>query len=110
MENPFEVIFEKLESIERLLKQYRGGDEITVTSKEVMSAKELADYLSISMSQLYKLTHKKEIPFYKPGGKHLYFKKSEIIEWVTKFKIKTDDALEEEAVNHMRKIGLSKFR
>jgi excisionase family DNA binding protein len=109
MENPFEVIFEKLESIERLLKQNKGGDEITVTSKEVMSAKELADYLSISMSQLYKLTHNREIPFYKPTGKHLYFKKSEIIEWVTKFRIKTDDELKEEAANRMRRIRRPKL-
>jgi excisionase family DNA binding protein len=109
MENPFEVIIEKLESIERLLKQNKGGDEIPVTSKEVMTAKELADYLSISMSQVYKLTHNREIPFYKPGGKHLYFKKSEINEWVTKFRIKTDYELEEEAVNHMRRIGRAKL-
>ncbi|WP_323757994.1 helix-turn-helix domain-containing protein [Roseivirga sp.] len=104
MENPFEVIIEKLESIERLLKQNKGGDEVTVTDKEIMNAIELADYLSISMSQLYKLTHNMEIPFYKPTGKHLYFKKSDIIEWVTKFRIKTDYELEQEAANHMRKI------
>lgn len=109
MENPFEIIIKKLESIESLL---RHGEVIeqAVATKELLSVDELSDYLSISKSFIYKMTSNREIPHYKPGGKFVYFKKSEIIEWVSKSRIKTEDEIEQEAENHLRKISRSKLR
>lgn len=109
MENPFEIIIKKLESIESLLVH---GEAIipVVSSKELLSVDELADYLSISKSFIYKLTSNREIPHYKPGGKFVYFKKSEIIEWVSKSRIKTEDEIELAAENHLLKIGRSRSK
>jgi len=70
------IILEKLEVIEKLLKQQN------LLQKEVLTSTESADYLDISESQLYKLTSTDAIPYYKPGGKKLYFRRSELDAWI----------------------------
>ncbi len=51
-------------------------------SKEILNAKEAAAFLSISLQQLYKLSANGTLPTYCPTGGRIYFKKSEIEEWV----------------------------
>ena len=43
-----------------------------------MTTKEASEYLSISLSSLYKLTSQCRIPHYSPGGKILYFLQSDL--------------------------------
>ncbi len=50
-------------------------------SKEVLNLTEACDFLRISKSQMYKLTSARRIPFYRPTGKLIYFKRSELIDW-----------------------------
>ncbi len=69
-------IYEKLERIERMLA------EQNLLQKEVLTTTESAEYLDISESQLYKLTSAEAIPYYKPGGKKLYFRRSELDAWI----------------------------
>lgn len=57
-------------------------ESLNLTTKEILTLDEAVAYLKISKSYLYKLTHRKEIPFYKPSGKLIYFKKSELDDWV----------------------------
>ncbi|MBR09479.1 MAG: DNA-binding protein [Rickettsiales bacterium] len=93
MENPFEVILERLDKIESLLEKLQS-DEIAVKNKEekFLSPQEAADFLGDALATLYGRTSKNEIPFYK-RGKKLYFKKSELIEWIEAGKCKTIDEL-----------------
>lgn len=60
-------------------------------ANELMNSKEVQEYLTISESQLYKLTSKKRIPHYCPTGKKLYFRRSELDQWVFASKVKTVD-------------------
>ena len=50
-------------------------------SNVFMRARQASQFLGCSKSKLYKLTMKKEIPFYKVGGT-LYFKESELISFI----------------------------
>lgn len=52
------------------------------TPSELMTFKQACEYLGLSQSYLYKLTSKKFIKHYKPRGKLIYFRKSEIDKWV----------------------------
>jgi len=61
--------------------------------KDLLNVKELAEYLKVSTSQIYKLTSNRVIPFYKPTGKQLYFRKKEIDEWIIKGKVCTREEL-----------------
>ena len=59
MENPFELILEKLNSIETLLKHQKGIEPITTKTqpfKEVMTFNDAAEFLCQSKSSLYKRT------------------------------------------------------
>lgn len=44
------------------------------------------DYLGITKNSIYKLTKNKELTHYKVG-KHLYFTKEDIDNWVSRFRV-----------------------
>lgn len=101
MENPFELILERLDRIENAITKLN----IDTTIAEVnhpMDIKELTAYLKNSKSAIYAMTASNKIPHYK-SGKRLYFKQSEIDEWIFSNKIKTNDDIEREAMEYIRK-------
>lgn len=59
--------------------------------KEFLTVKEAARELSLSASTLYKMVSKREIPFYKPNGKILYFKREELMDWVEQNKVSSHE-------------------
>lgn len=86
-------IEERLERIEKLL----------VSQKNVLNFEELAEYIGLSHSYLYKLTSKGDIPFYRPNGKQLYFKKEEIDAWLLRNRAKTNDEIKTEVATQQVK-------
>lgn len=54
------------EMLEERLKKIENSMYIT---KEMLTTTEVAEYLGVSQSQIYKLTMNMEIPHYKPKGK-----------------------------------------
>ncbi len=81
----------ELEQIKRFIK------EQNLLQKNLLTLGEIALYLGQSKSSIYKLTSKREIPFYSPGGKKLYFKRAEIDNWVYESKVTPIDGIENEA-------------
>ncbi len=88
-------ISKKLEELEVLLK------EQNTLKKEFLTLEETAEYLSLSKSAIYKLTSKKEIPFYNPGGKKLFFNRIELNEWITNGKVKSAFEIEQELDSYL---------
>jgi len=81
----------KLDRIEKLL----------LTQKNVLNFSEVELYTNLSKSYLYELTSSGGIPCYKPNGKHLYFKKDEIEDWLLSNKKVTNIELDELASTHI---------
>ena len=90
-----EQIAEKLERIESLLER-----SVSSTPKEVMTIEEASKYLGFKTSYLYRLTSSNKIPFYKPGHK-VFFKRSELEEWVFNHRESTHDEIEKRALNYL---------
>lgn len=67
----------------------------TFVGKDILSFKEATQYLDLSESSLYKLTSESKISFSKPNGGKLYFKKSDLDNWMLQNENKSVDALEE---------------
>lgn len=65
--------------LEKVEEEYKM---LTYLRKEILTLSETSKLLSLSKSTLYKLTSKNEIPFYVPFGKLIYFRKSEIEQWI----------------------------
>jgi excisionase family DNA binding protein len=68
--------------------------------KEVLNATEAAKYLSLSQAYLYRLTSARQIPHYKPGKK-LYFKRSELDDWMLRNKQESENELDEQAAVYL---------
>ena len=54
--------------------------------KDIMSLKEAALYMGVSKSYVYKLTCSRQISFSRPGSKLIYFKKTDLDEWMLRNK------------------------
>jgi len=69
-------ILEKLIEIVNLLSQQ------SASQKEIFDFKEAKAFIYASDAQLYKLVESRSIPHYKPSGRKLYFKRTELLEWL----------------------------
>ena len=66
-------------------------------NKDVWNVDDVVFQTGHARSQIYKFTHRRQIPFYK-SGKFLYFKRDEITDWMLRGgKVKTNDEVESEA-------------
>ncbi|HDY7882135.1 TPA: helix-turn-helix domain-containing protein [Vibrio vulnificus] len=54
-----------------------------------LSAEEAAQYANLSVEYIYKLTHTKQIPHYKPNRK-LYFKRDDLDAWLMSQRIEEE--------------------
>jgi len=62
-------------------------EEQSEKGKEILSLNEAVKFLKLSKSFLYKMTSQKIIPHYIPGGKRIYFKKTDLEDWLLKNRI-----------------------
>ena len=110
MENPFELILEKLNTIENLLRSGKRNENITVSASvlnELLNMQQASEYLNLSKSSIYKLTMKREIPHFKRGK--LYFKRSELQAWMTTNRIETKAEIESMANDYLIGKGRRRF-
>jgi excisionase family DNA binding protein len=72
------------------------------TIPERLSLIEAAQYLGVSKSYMYKLTHTRAIPFNKFGKRVIFYTK-ELDEWIkqTSFRVKTREEIEREASEYI---------
>lgn len=69
--------------------------------KTILTLKEVSELTGLSKSTLYKITHQNKIPFYKPNGKNIYFKRDEVEEFLTSKRVSSIDELEREASKYL---------
>ena len=76
-------------------------DEQSKKSEEILSLNEAAKFLCASKSFMYKMTSQKLIPHYIPGGKKIYFKKSDLEDWLLKNRIPPNSEFEADAESYL---------
>lgn len=92
-----ELILNKLIEIANKL------DEHNLLQKTVLNFNEACKFIDVSQSHLYKLTSTRQIPHFCPQGKKLYFKRSELDEWLQRNRQSTSSEIEREAMDNMLK-------
>lgn len=90
-----EFIQEQLKEIKQLLEKQ------SLQQNEFLTLKEASEYLQLSKSCLYKMTSKKEIPFYAPGGKKIYFKREELNHWILNSRVSSANDIGLEAESYL---------
>ena len=58
-----------------------SNGDIDTMENELMTVEDVCALLKISKSQLYKLTSNFRIPFSRPTGGRLYFRRSDVLNW-----------------------------
>ena len=95
MEDKTEVK-EQLDRIEHLL------EEQSILKKKVLNLKEAASFLGLSVGHMYQLTSTNKIPYYRPNGKIIYFKREELEDWLLRNKQITIEEADQIAENHFK--------
>lgn len=102
--NPYKQFDMGDDTLQELAGQ--AADNVLFTTKEVLTSQEAARYMGISLSHLYKLTMRQEIPHYKPMGKLCYFNRHELEEWLQSNRINTGaESVQQARAYCMRKGG-----
>ncbi|MBR3566876.1 MAG: helix-turn-helix domain-containing protein [Salinivirgaceae bacterium] len=75
--------------------------QILISTKNVLSVKELAQLTGLSTGHIYNLVSAKKIPHYKTeGGKLVFFRKQEVEDWLCATRIPTYKEMEQQAATY----------
>tara|TARA_R110002073_G_scaffold57778_4_gene146617 strand:- start:7032 stop:7310 length:279 start_codon:yes stop_codon:yes gene_type:complete len=80
-----------MEHIKEILDRILNG---LYTQKPVLTFDEGCKYCGLSSSSMYKHTSLNNIPYYKPEGKLIFFKREELDDWLLRNRQSTKDELE----------------
>ena len=69
-------------SLDELLSHLKRVEEVAYTAKEFLTIDEVAYYLQVSKSYVYKLTASREFTVYKPNGKTIFVRRDDLNEWI----------------------------
>lgn len=86
-----ETLNDKLDNLSRLT---------LICSKTVLDFDETLLFTGLSRGYLYRLTSEKKIPFFKKNRK-LYFKKSDLEEWMLERRVPTSDEIQSKATTYV---------
>lgn len=94
------------ETIQNLNARVETLENLLYDGKQVLNSEEAAIFLGMARSSLYKMTHRHEIPFYRPNGKVIYFEKEELIKWMRSCRESSEKEIDEAAKIKMRELAL----
>ncbi|MFV9550418.1 helix-turn-helix domain-containing protein [Algibacter sp. PT7-4] len=102
MNNPFEAIDERLRNIENLLLDTKVTSDIKTECSIWLDLDQLCDYMpqKPSKATLYIKLANGEIPGYK-DGKKWYFKRTEIDDYLSQGKIKSNSEIKSETEDYL---------
>ena len=92
-EEEYKTLTERLARIESL---------VMTGTKEVLTMDECSAYTGYTKNHLYRLTSQKTIPYYKPMGGTIYFRKSEIEDWLLQNRQATTAEINSKAATYCR--------
>lgn len=84
-----------------LIKRLDRLEVLTLlAAKSVLTLEEVCLLTGLAKSTVYKMTANRVIPHYHAdGGKHFYFKKDEVEDWLTRNRVSSHNEDEQRAVN-----------
>ena len=97
------------EEIKEILEAYKSlSARVEIleqqAGKTTLLIGDVATMTGMSKSTIYKLTCTNQIPHYKPNGKHVYFERDEIVAWMKRGRVQTnEEAAQMETMYNVRK-------
>lgn len=88
----------KKNNLEKEIKEIKELLQLqSVQSDEHLGLEGACKFTGFKPSYLYKLTCLKQIPYYKPNNKKIYFSKNELREWIFRNKHRSNSEIKEQA-------------
>lgn len=76
---------------------------MAICQKPILTAKEMATYMGIKLSTLYKMTHTHTLPFSRPNGKMIFFDRVEVENWMRSNRYATQQEVAQQAAAYCQK-------
>ena len=85
----------KLQEVAAAVAEAEGADAPAQAEKprrtihwddELMTTRQLMEFLSLSRTKIWELVNKEQLPAFKIGGDYRY-RRSEVIEWLERFRV-----------------------
>lgn len=76
-----------------------------LAAKNVLDMNDVVLLTGLSKGYIYKLTCKKEIPYYKPNGKLIYFDRQEVEGWMKQNRVNSVVEAEQQASKYLIEKG-----
>lgn len=76
-------------------------EQLLTKEEKPLTLQEASEYLGVSKSYLYQLTHKNLIPFFKPNGKMCYFTKTDLNKYLLRNRKADQSELEQIAIDRV---------
>ncbi len=89
-----QAVYELSKQLDRIEYLLRNQSDIKAEDGKLLTVEEAANFLNIKKSTMYAKVSKRDIPHSKQG-KRLYFLKTDLIEWVKKGRVKTQEEIEQ---------------
>ena len=97
-----ETLLLKVESFEHRIEVLENTLNV---AKEVLTLEEAALFMGISKSSLYQMTHRHELPFFRPNGKLIYFEKAELLKWMRQNRSMSEAETKEAAAQKLNELA-----
>ena len=103
--NSLENFQQEILRVEKFLKRFGSLDELlsqkvekmAYAAKDFLSIDEVAAYLQVSKSYVYKLTSAHELTVYKPNGKNIFILRNDLNEWIKRNPCLSNGEIEKQA-------------
>ncbi len=90
-----------MENLQSINDRLRNIETLLLSQKTVLNFDEVAVFTGLSKSHLYKLTCSGGIPCFKPSGKHIYFNRQEIEQWLMQNRKPTNVKIDSQVKNYI---------
>lgn len=87
--------------LKKLFQDSISTDKTIDIGKDILNTEECAELTGLKKSTLYRLTHERKIPFFKPNGNRVFFKRTDIIDWLQSNRVPSATEIDREAANHL---------
>lgn len=84
-------------TLDELLTHLERVEKIAYAAKDFLTIDEVAAYLQVSKSYVYKLTSSRELTVYKPNGKTIFILKKDLNDWIRRNSFLSNEEIEKRA-------------
>lgn len=92
-----ENFLKRFGSLAELLSHLEKLEGMAYAAKDFLNIDEVATYLKISKSSVYKMTSSKELTVYKPNGKNIFILRSDLNDWIKRNPYLSNEEIEKQS-------------